>query len=353
MVEGCHVLEGDGCIPNFCHYVWKKKHSSVYNQHELRVPSTVVYSDGFPKEWFVVTKQGEFERRVGKDINTKEILKDMCLHYNRQVVEEGSIVAWYMYKLPGVEKPVVEFFDRKGLDVFLHGDVIRRDGFLQKFVLPDGKRNVVIQAIWSPNPAACVVGKRENKLCFYDRRHTMTERAITYEGPTHYSQEAFVAPHIQWQVKRLCQEFVDHFYNTDHIPIKRMVLHFKVDYDSEVWILWASSMRIVSYGKRNPLHLGVEYLSKYDVGQTAVDPQHVSLLEGSSGDYANVEEHGREILRDAAAAEKSPEEARNNVFTYNPTPPSLGPLGDVYSSCHKFNMRMRRIKRIRRLRREA
>eukprot|EP00754_Rhynchopus_humris_P044682 Rhum_TRINITY_DN4325_c0_g1::Rhum_TRINITY_DN4325_c0_g1_i1::g.13907::m.13907 len=205
LIDGTHSLEGNGCIPSFYHYVWKRRHNTVSTEHELKVPSTVVYSDGFPKEWYVVNKQGEIDRRIGKDINTKEMLRDMCTHGDKLISEDGCVVAWYVFKVPqvdGAHKPGVQYFDRKGLDHFLFGKTVRPDGFLQKFIPPDGKHNVVIQAIWSPNPAAQLVGKRENFYCFYDRRRTMVERVATFEGPIHYSREAFVAPHVQWQVKR-------------------------------------------------------------------------------------------------------------------------------------------------------
>ena len=340
--EGSHVLEGNGCIPNFFYYVWKKRQNSVSATHDLKVPSTVVYCDGFPKEWHVVTKQGEIERRIGKEISTKEILKEMCFHGDKCISEDGAVVAWYLFKVQqpeGGHKPAVEYFDRKGLDAFLHGKVVRRDGFLQKFVYPDGKHCVVIQAIWSPNPAAQLIGKRENNFCFNDRRHSMVERITTFEGPIHYSREAFVAPHIQWQVKRLCKEFVDHFRNTEHAAIQRMVLYFKVDRDSELWFLWCSSIRIFSYGKRNPLDLCVEYLGR-DTVVESLNPHGINLIEGSAQDSGEDDE----VI--------DPVRQTQQVNTIaHLRPPSIGPIGTVYSRSatvrEKYEARQRASERIR------
>eukprot|EP01063_Lacrimia_lanifica_P020794 TRINITY_DN28080_c0_g1_i1.p1 TRINITY_DN28080_c0_g1~~TRINITY_DN28080_c0_g1_i1.p1 ORF type:complete len:701 (+),score=268.18 TRINITY_DN28080_c0_g1_i1:80-2104(+) len=329
LVEGTHLLEGDGCLPNFFHYVWKKRHNSVHAQHDLKVPSTVVYSDGFPKEWHVVTKQGDLEMRIGKEIVLKDILKDMCTHGGKMVTEDGMVVAWYMFKVlqeDGTYRPAVEYFDRRGLDLFLHGKVVRRDGFLQKFIFPESKRNVVLQAIWSPNPATQVIGKRENNLCFYDRRHTMAERVTTYEGPIHHSREAFVAPHIQWQLKQLCKEFVDHFLNTEHAAIQRMVLYFKVDGDSDVWVLWCSSVRIHAYGPKNPLDLCIEYMSG-DCIEESHYPHTLSLMEGAEPEYGTEDEYDRTVNVTQRKADRG--------VAYNPKPPSLGPT-TAYAQLKQF-----------------
>eukprot|EP00659_Diplonema_papillatum_P023233 gene23233-35605_t len=319
-IDGTHILEGDGCLPNFFYYLWKKRNTSVFACHNLKIPSTVVFSDGFPKEWIAVTKQGDLERKVGKEIRSRDILRDMCHHGDRVVTEDGIIVAWYMFKLPKGDKdqPAVAFFDRSMLGSFLYGRVVRRDGFLQKFIMPDGKRNVVIQAIWSPNPAAQVVVKRESVSGFHDRRHTMQERATTFEGPVYHSREAFVAPHIQWQVKQLCQDFVNHFQQTEHAAVQRMVLHFKTDAHCEVWLLWCSSIRIHSHGKSDPLDVGTEYINT-DVINDTEQSQPISLLDGLHLDFGTAEETNALI-----AAPELLEE-------YNPKPPSLGPLADTFS----------------------
>ena len=362
--DRCHALEGNGCLPQLFHYAWNRRYLVLSSQPGLQIPSTVVYADGFPTEWQLISKTGETELRVGKDINTRDVLKDMCTHNGVLVTDDGTCVAWYMFK-PNHEddqKAAVEFFDRRGLDLFLHGKCIRRDGFLQKVVPPDGKHNVVIQCIWSPNPAATIVGKRENLRCFGDRRHTMAERTITYDGPTHFSREAFVAPHIQWQVKTLCQSFVHHILQTEHVQVQRMACYFKVDHNSEVWLLWCSSLRIHSYGIKNPINLVIEYqnvtLSKrIETAEhdSTIDP--ISLLESSIPDYSRevtneddtniqtttskipITDHTSVSLYSHAAFFKA-------AMNYNPTPPSIGPLKSVFSRCMGYKVKLTARKKI-------
>ena len=99
-------------------------------------------------------------------------------------------------------------------------------GILQRFVPPNGKQNLTIQAVWSPH--VTLVEKRQNVYGLCDKRFAIFERVVTYEGPTHFSRQAFVAPHIEAQIKGICDRFTEHFYNTEHMNISRMVLYFKV-----------------------------------------------------------------------------------------------------------------------------
>eukprot|EP00755_Sulcionema_specki_P038279 Sspe_Gene.110568::Locus_91626_Transcript_1_1_Confidence_1.000_Length_887::g.110568::m.110568 len=263
--EWLHPLEGDGCIPILYQYIWRRRIHSIDSSHDIRIPSTVVFSHNFPKEWYMMSrKTGDVERRVGQDITNKAIIKDFCSGH-RYEGSDGYIVAFYMSEVKsanGTSQTTVEFMDRKLLEVFLTQRADRGDGFLQKFIQPDGKHNVVIQATWTPIPAIQMVDKRANILSINDRRHPLYDRGVTYEGPPHYSREAFIAPHIQWQVKRQCREFVDHILFTDHVRVQRMVLYFKVDADSDLWLLWCGSMRISTVGKERPVNLGVEYIAK-------------------------------------------------------------------------------------------
>eukprot|EP01027_Heterolobosea_sp_BB2_P005147 GEZU01007901.1.p1 GENE.GEZU01007901.1~~GEZU01007901.1.p1 ORF type:complete len:139 (+),score=31.97 GEZU01007901.1:40-456(+) len=87
----------------------------------------------------------------------------------------------------GEEITSVEFFDKNDLNTFLFKREKREQGILQKFVTPKGSFNSVIQAIWSPH--VTLVERRNNIHKLNDKKWTMYERAVTYEGPAHYSNE--------------------------------------------------------------------------------------------------------------------------------------------------------------------
>eukprot|EP00993_Chasmostoma_nieuportense_P007484 NODE_832_length_1823_cov_24.419811_g778_i0.p1 GENE.NODE_832_length_1823_cov_24.419811_g778_i0~~NODE_832_length_1823_cov_24.419811_g778_i0.p1 ORF type:complete len:557 (+),score=135.79 NODE_832_length_1823_cov_24.419811_g778_i0:59-1729(+) len=243
-----HPLEGNGALVNMYYYLWKKKLNRIDAGLDIRIPTTIVYENNFPKGCYFWTKgrhePNRLERKVGKEVHdVKFIYSQFCAAAKGQ---ELDIVASYLSSAEdahGKNHTVVEYFNREELHEFLTKRSRRDQGILQKFVHPLGTHNVTIQAVWSPH--IMLVEKRENRFALRDRRYPLFQRAVTYDGPQHYSQEAFVAPHIESEIKSICNRFTDHFYQTEHVAIHRMVLYFKVDPNSELWLLWASSIRII------------------------------------------------------------------------------------------------------------
>ena len=86
--------------------------------------------------------------------------------------------------------------------------------------------------------------RRVNVHRINDRRNNPFERAVTYEGPSHFSNEVFCAPNLEKEIKKVCNSIVAHFASVEHKQITRMVLYFKVDNKGSLWLLWASSIRV-------------------------------------------------------------------------------------------------------------
>jgi len=111
--------------------------------------------------------------------------------------------------------------------------------------MPRGEHNEMIQAIWSPR--MCLVNKRVNRHKLNDRHINRTEKAITFEGPTHFTEEKLSAPLATAKVKEVCKSFTEHFKSVEHhYCISRMVLYFKEDRKSTntLWLLFSSCFRI-------------------------------------------------------------------------------------------------------------
>lgn len=143
----------------------------------------------------------------------------------------------------GTEKVSVDFLNQSDLDHFLMNGSRKEAGILQRFIIPKGQKNSVVQAIWSPH--VTLVERRTNDKKLFDTKFPVYDRAVTYEGPTHYSSEVFVAPQLVKHIKKICQNIVNHFEETEHKKISRMVLYFKVDANDNIWLLWSSSIRIM------------------------------------------------------------------------------------------------------------
>ena len=117
-----------------------------------------------------------------------------------------------------------------------------------------GKKNSVLQAVWSPH--LCMVTKRQNLFSALYTMKTMHERAVTFEGSPFFSEEVYVAPHIHWQVQSICNDIVTNIQSNHRIALHRMVLYFKMDRNSKLWLLWASSIRVQN---RTPINFNISF----------------------------------------------------------------------------------------------
>lgn len=182
-----HPIEGDGNLINLFHYLWKRN-AQLESCLNVLIPDTIVYEHNFPRGWYCYDeKHNEIKKKTGKELDPKKIFKE----FSKTTVKGIDIVASYLSKCEkssgGEETTQVEFFDVDDLEKFLFKRERREQGILQKFLVPKGSHNSVVQAIWSPH--VCLVEKRNNCLKLIDKKNTMYERAVTYEGPAHYSQE--------------------------------------------------------------------------------------------------------------------------------------------------------------------
>jgi hypothetical protein len=239
-----HTLEGDGVLTGFYNHLWKRN-KDFQSCKDVMCPDTIVYDHNFPRSWYTYDKkQKNLEKRQGRELDPNSIFE----RFSKSKDADVGILASYLYSYEdptsGEAVTCVEFFNEKGLLEFVNRKV-KREGILQKFVIPKGIHNSVIQAVWSPR--ICLVQRRMNINPIKDK--LITERdpyscAVTYEGPTHYSEESTCAIRTTSQIESVCLNIVDHFRNTEHKNITRMVVYFKVDYQDKLWLLWCGSLRV-------------------------------------------------------------------------------------------------------------
>lgn len=261
-------------------------------------------------------------------------------------------------------RTVVEYMNEPQLRDFLLRRTQREDGFLQRWVWPNGKHNNVIQAVWTSH--MCLVSRRRNKHAVRDTRESMYDRAVTYEGPPHLSEDSYVAPHIRYEIERFCMDLVKYMYHEHRIPMRRMVLHFKVDWNSQIWFLWASSVRVqdksqinltIAYVARHVLeeetraaHAANQQQTAKDSGKTSpvTSPRSASGAKplGSAPaavSFPSSQQHLQKVhppLKDKFLARQPPEtqefirtlEAeRHKSNIAFPKPPTMGPIGGLYT----------------------
>ena len=271
-----HPLEGDGLVTGFYNFLHKRNTKTLKACKDVLVPDTIVYDHNFPRGWFTSDlKSKEISKKQGKELDAASIQGAFHVTPNPAVGVVACYMCSYEEDINGVPTTVtsVEFFNESSLEDFV-GRKVKREGILQKFVVPKGLRNSVIQAVWSPR--VCIVQRRTNRSSIKDRLQCDRDPypcAVTYEGPSHFSEEGSCALHTTEQVKTICTSIVQHFYATEHKFITRMVLYFKVDERDQIWLLWCGSLRVSDRDQPSqmPLNLAPKFNSP---SLEAATPQH-------------------------------------------------------------------------------
>lgn len=252
-----HPLEGDDVITGFYNFLAKRNPKTMKPCKDILVPDTVVFEHNFPRGWYTTdVKAREVTRKQGKELDASTIEHGFV----DGVPDSCPVVATYLCTVENDAhqsmetsshdeaasrtQTMVEVFNKSTIGAFLSRKT-KREGILQKFILPKGYYNSVIKAVWSPR--ICMVHRRTNKYHVDDKKRAECDpfsNIVTYEGPTFLSEESSVSSNIADAVKRACGNIVQHFYYTEHKFITRMVLYFKTDKNDMLWFLWCGSLRV-------------------------------------------------------------------------------------------------------------
>lgn len=247
---GHFPLEGDGCVPALFHYIWSK--NSIKQSCPLvNVPDTVVYKYRQPAYWYFTSKDpsGGIKMKNKSNLGNVKVEESLC---SKPAASNNEVVAYYISseQTPLGMQTTIEHFNVDGLRDFLYNHEKENNGILQRFVDSKGYGNTLFRAIWSPN--VFHVERRANRIDMADKKYSMHQRVVTFEGGEHFSDTLTVTDTLLGsQIQRICESIVDHCGYQLHLQgdashISRMVLHFKMDDHSRIWFLWCSSIRTSS-----------------------------------------------------------------------------------------------------------
>lgn len=262
-----HALEGDGLVTGFYNFLYKRNTKTMKPCKDVFIPDTIVFDHNFPRGWYTSDlKAKEISKKQGKELDAASIAAGFCKPMNPNVMIVASYMCSYEIETDQGETEMctqVEFFNEETLKEFVARKT-KREGILQRFMPPKGHRNSVIQAVWSPR--VCIVQRRTNVNSISDKVQAEKDPyniAVTYEGPSHFSEEGSCAAHTTVEIKNICSNIVSHFYATEHKYITRMVLYFKVDEKDQVWLLWCGSLRVSDRDapSQMPLNLAPNFTS--------------------------------------------------------------------------------------------
>ncbi|DBA04069.1 TPA: hypothetical protein N0F65_009416 [Lagenidium giganteum] len=233
-------LEGDGLIENLFYFLWCK--DDFGSGPSIFIPHTVLYKSTQPSAWYFTSrKSGKIKRKAKINLNNAQI--EHALTKRKSATD---VVAYHLY-LNDHNNAIIEYFDIAALQEFLYRREKTHNGLLQQFVLPKGTSHATIRAIWSPK--ICLLERRINHKNLYDKRFSVYERAVTFDGADLHSRpEPVRGAMLPGEIQRLCEQVVDHVTQVSYhkYRISRMVLHLKVDADDKIWLLWCSSLRLLN-----------------------------------------------------------------------------------------------------------
>ena len=270
---GLDALEGDGISDVLLNWLHAK--DELGYGPSLWLPDTVVYKFGQPIHWYFTSgldgklrrknKQNLVNVRIEEAFNKRNSGCDLVAYY----ISESHL------QNQASSETTIEYFDRRGLHEFLYDRWKENNGLLQHFIEPRGLHNAIIRAIWSPK--VCLLERRVNSKQLHDQRYGLYERAVTYEGPEHFSMAAPLrGTTLPSQIQRLCENLVAHITEVSFQKnrIARMVANFKVDSKDRIWFLWSSSIRLV--GNNNP---NTPSRLPLDIGPAVQLPPNIKLVD--------------------------------------------------------------------------
>eukprot|EP00760_Papus_ankaliazontas_P004643 PhM_4_TR12005/c0_g1_i1/m.59953 len=251
-----HPLNGDGISAEFFKCLLKQSHDDI--DVKFLIPDTIVFYSS-ASIWYYYDRR---TRRMKKR-NAKELDKEVIYEYMRRELRgkkggvawtnarSSGIVCTFTSTRTGATGPDdVLFMGSEQLRSFLYDSSTERYGFLQKFIPSKSPHNEVLQCVWSPQMTFSV--KRTNRARFNDRAVDRYTKAVTFEGPTHYSDEVLCTPGMTSALGAACASFVQHFGSIEpHYTVTRMCAYFKYDPDDTLYLMYVSSLRVTETEWRN------------------------------------------------------------------------------------------------------
>ena len=253
-------LHGDGLLDSFFYYLWIKSPDMQFD--EFRIPDTVIYRYSQPRAWYFTSRQGLIKRKSKEKLTAQNIEAE----FSKKVSDSGVVATYtWIHSMNGPK--VIEYFGLPELRHFLTFHSKMEDGILQKFTDPKGNRNSLIQTVWSPSVFICEM--RENLKDLYELRYDMYERAVTYEGEEfHTKLVPMKGKGLKKHLRKVIDKIVEHIGTVSNgsIRITRLVLQFKLDFNDNLWLLRAASVRNSEFKKEDPI----------DLNQTSHMPESVN-----------------------------------------------------------------------------
>lgn len=301
-------LQTDGLSASLYSYLWTKHDGLGFS---CNVPDTLVYRSRCLDAWYFTSAMGT-ENGMLKKRGPSYLTNEAIMTFFKDRASDGfDIVAVLITQkeignrldyVSGTSACSLEYLTLPALGDFLLNKRKPLSGILQKFLLPKGSHNSVLQAVWTPNSALFRLDRRTTRLPLpvaptAPIAHTaqapvqgqgkdatsstpssasgqvqpatsaqaadsiprdLLERVCTYDGPPYLSTEAAVrGDALPAAVRSLCEGLAAHVFavTRGQAVISKMVLMLKMAKDGKVYLLYASSVRLDDAGTASKIAL--------------------------------------------------------------------------------------------------
>eukprot|EP01063_Lacrimia_lanifica_P020761 TRINITY_DN28057_c0_g1_i1.p1 TRINITY_DN28057_c0_g1~~TRINITY_DN28057_c0_g1_i1.p1 ORF type:complete len:662 (+),score=143.58 TRINITY_DN28057_c0_g1_i1:100-2085(+) len=252
------ILHSEGILSTFFSILWYRGSGKRHHQLTgINVPDTVIYLYSKPLHWFFSSKKGEVRKKSRGRLNSKHIEEQLMKHGGSVSGAKGCYLLYPSDDPQGRRKKR----NRETLNMkYTFGDDVRKflqeekpNGMLQLFFDPkpeaarcgEGIRNATIETTWTPG--CFMIEKRVNKHQLDDEKIPIEARASTFAGDNHnWENMPVVSDSVAESFHKICESIAEHIRIVLGYKLAHLVLTFKVDRNDTIWLLYCSSMKVVS-----------------------------------------------------------------------------------------------------------
>eukprot|EP00906_Rhabdomonas_costata_P031157 RCo044023 len=240
----------------------------------FRVPDTVIFKRQRPFWWYFTSSRATDEdgsvnvvkRKRSSNLNDRSILQGL-VQKSKSISE--TVAVWYYThsspQNPSAGEVRCRYLDQHALERFLLNDHEKEDGTLQVYfdpkASPDGLvRNCTFQSTWegttlgsnSTSTRVFLLEKRQSDFLSTAQGVDSASRFATFENHRHNRMVPVASEIVHRIITQACEEIVAHFAKM--CPgklIRRMTLHWKIDSNDVLWLLYGSLVKVEAKAPRS------------------------------------------------------------------------------------------------------
>ena len=222
----------------------------------IRVPMTLVFRHSKPHTFYLSSSKSAGVTEGQTDGDSERIIAQFVNKADKEAALLGlegqvDVCAMYVYTQKGGDKSGpprsrtrIEYFDEGLLRDFMKVRSTKADGLLQLFAIPTGSKAVCVRARYVGGRVQ--VETRTNVHFITDVRHTVIERAATWDGEEHMSRSGNVpvSSALHTAIQRQMNDILTHVQNNlgGTYTIGEATAYWRVHSDSKLYLLYMPSL---------------------------------------------------------------------------------------------------------------